>query len=422
GWWFWDPVENASFMPWLVGTGLIHSLAVTEKRSAFKRWTVLLAISAFSLSLLGTFLVRSGVLTSVHAFATDPERGVFILAFLGIVIGGSLLLYAWRAPSVLSGGNFDLVSRETFLLANNVLLTIVAVTVLLGTLYPLLLDALGMGKISVGHPYFNSVFIPLMIPVVFLMGVGPLVRWKQQKIGELVRQLWLWLIAAAVIGVIFALPQVTDSSPWIGLAVGLAAWVVFSTLASLRNLFRNRSGMAALKSQGRSYYGMLLAHLGIAISAIGITVVSQNGIERDVSLAPEQTETLSGYEFTFKGVQQVPGPNYVANRGHVTVHKDGKLVADLHTEKRTYRVQQNPMTEAAIDPGFLRDIYVSLGEPLGGGSWSLRLYYKPFVRWIWLGTIFMALGGILAISDRRYRVPARSRVGAMAGLAAEGKV
>ncbi len=408
GWWFWDPVENASFMPWLVGTALIHSLAVAEKRGAFKRWTVLLAILAFSLSLLGTFLVRSGVLTSVHAFATDPSRGVFILAFLCVAIGGSLLLYAWRAPTVSSGGNFDLLSRETFLLGNNIILSVVALTILMGTLYPLILDALGLGKISVGFPYFNSVFIPLMIPLVILMGLGPLARWKRNEPWELLQRVRLAFLASVACGLLFALPVLGAGSVAVGLAVALALWIVFTTLENLRGLSKHRKGIwSGLSSQSRSYYGMIVAHLGVAIFIVGITLVTVYGVEKDMRLDPHQAVELAGYTFIFNGVQAHQGPNFQANRGHIRVLKEGEEVADLYPEKRVYRVQRNAMTEAAIDPGFTRDIYVSLGEPLGDGTWSVRLYYKPFVRWIWLGALLMAMGGLLAVSDRRYRLAVR---------------
>ncbi|MGI9301977.1 MAG: heme lyase CcmF/NrfE family subunit [Gammaproteobacteria bacterium] len=410
GWWFWDPVENASFIPWLVGTALVHSLAVSEKRGAFKRWTVLLAIAAFSLSLLGTFLVRSGVLTSVHAFATDPARGVFILGFLAVVIGGSLLLYAVRAPSISSGGQFGLFSRETLLLGNNVILVVVAGTVLLGTLYPLFIDALGMGKISVGFPYFNSVFIPLMTPLAILMGIGPLVGWKQGNAAELFRILRWAAIASLVVAGLFALPLFGPGSLLVGLGSGVAFWITAATFAQLYKRVSARASIwEGLRAQSRSYYGMIVAHLGIAVTTVGITFVSNYGIETDLRMAPGENTTLAGYTFEFDGVAKQQGANYVADRGSIMVSTKGKEVAHLWPEKRTYRVQTMAMTEAAIDVGFTRDLYVSLGEPLGDGAWSVRIYYKPFVRWIWLGAILMALGGLLAVVDRRYRVrtPAR---------------
>ncbi len=413
GWWFWDPVENASFMPWLIGTALIHSLAVAEKRGAFKSWTVLLALGAFSMSLLGTFLVRSGVLTSVHAFATDPSRGVFILTFLGIVIGGSLLLYAWRAPTVTGGGRFDLISRETFLLGNNLVLVIVTAFILLGTLFPLIYDALGLGKISVGFPWFNRMFIMFMPFLLILMGIGPLTKWKRHDPRELIRDLRIALFISIALGVVFALPIYTNSSLWVGIGVGLAAWLVTSHVVSLRDRLKHKKSFVTiwedLSNQGRSYYGMILGHLGLAVTTIGITFVSIYGIEKDVRMSVGQSIEVAGYRFLFDGVTETPGPNYRATRGQLRVYRDNVEVTVLQPEKRTYLVQTKPMTEAAIDVGFTRDLYASLGEPLGGGDWSLRVYYKPFVRWIWLGGVLMALGGLLAISDRRYRIALRSR-------------
>ena len=410
GWWFWDPVENASFMPWLVGTALMHSLAVTEKRGGFKNWTVLLAIFAFSLSLLGTFLVRSGVLTSVHAFATDPERGIFILGFLAVVIGSSLMLFAWRAPSVGQGGKFELVSRESFLLLNNVLLVVAAGTVLLGTIYPLVLDALGLGKLSVGPPYFESVFVPLMAPLVFLMGVGPMARWKKSELPDLVTRL-RWGFASAVV-IALLLPIVVGHwTPMISLGLLLAFWVMISGFLNLRERLRasNQEGgvLAKLGALPRSYWGMQLAHMGIGIFIIGVVGVGGYAEEKDVRMEVGDTTEVGGYVFRFDGVKQVPGPNYTAFRGQVYVTKNGSPVNVMHPEKRTYKVQGMPMTEAAIDTGLTRDLYVSLGEPVSNGAWSVRVYHKPFVDWIWGGCFIMALGGFLAISDRRYRVLAR---------------
>ena len=411
GWWFWDPVENASFMPWLVGTALIHSLAVTEKRGAFKSWTVLLAILAFALSLLGTFLVRSGVLTSVHAFATDPKRGVFILAFLAVVIGGSLALYALRAPRVGLGGAFDTVSRETMLLLNNVVLVVAAGAVLLGTLYPLALDALGLGKISVGPPYFETVFVPLMAPALFLMGVGPVARWKSAALPELaVRLKWA---AGVSIAVALVLPAVLGQWSW-GVAFGLllAAWIVATSAVSLAHRVRASAGRtlaAKLASSSRSYYGMLIAHLGIAVFVIGVTLVRGYGSEKDLRMEPGDTTELGGYTFRFGGVREVQGPNYVAARGTLEVTRNGARVTTLFPEKRVYLVQQNPMTEAAIDSGFARDLYVAMGEAVSATAWVVRVQHKPFVGWIWGGCLVMALGGALAMSDRRYRVAARER-------------
>ncbi|MCK4865327.1 MAG: heme lyase CcmF/NrfE family subunit [Gammaproteobacteria bacterium] len=405
GWWFWDPVENASFLPWLVGTALMHSLAVTEKRGTFKAWTVLLAIFAFSLSLLGTFLVRSGVLTSVHAFATDPGRGVFILIFLVVVIGGSLALYAWRAPSIRSTATFEFFSRETALLLNNVILVVVAASILLGTLYPLLLDALGVGKISVGPPYFESVFVPLTIPLAILLGFGSLMRWKQDKPARLIKELGLLFAISIIIG--SSLPLLFSRYEF-GAAIGLmlAIWITLSTLKGLRLRLANKGlSLASLKSVPRSFYGMSIAHIGVAVFIVGITLTSIYSEEKDVRMEPGEEFVLNGYSFKFKGASSVPGPNYIAQKGHLTVSKDGQLVATMYPEKRVYRVQRNPMTEAAIDAGITRDLFIALGEPRGAdGAWSLRLYVKPFIRWIWLGTIIMALGGLLAATDRRYRI------------------
>ncbi|MFT3665363.1 heme lyase CcmF/NrfE family subunit [Piscinibacter sp.] len=419
GWWFWDPVENASFMPWLVGTALIHSLAVTEKRGSFKSWTVLLAILAFSLSLMGTFLVRSGVLSSVHAFATDPTRGLFILAFLVVVIGASLALYAWRAPSVGLGARFALLSRETMLLLNNVLLVAATGAVLLGTLYPLLLDALGLGKISVGPPYFDTVFVPLMAPLVFLMGVGPLARWKQAELPDLWTRLrWALLVSvAAAIVVEWAGGEIGLLST---LGLALAFWIVASTLTDLAERVRGGSLVARLRLIPRAMAGMMVAHLGIAAFIIGVTMVRGHEVERDVKMAPGESTTVNGYTFTFRGVSEVQGPNYVAGRGSIEVSRDGRVLREMNPEKRVYRVQQNPMTEAAIDTGFTRDLYVSLGEPVEGasGAWIVRVYVKPFVDWIWGGCLLMALGGALAASDRRYRAKVRSEQPVAAALGA----
>ena len=409
GWWFWDPVENASFMPWLVGTALIHSLAVTEKRGAFKSWTVLLAISAFSLSLLGTFLVRSGVLTSVHSFATDPKRGVFILSFLVVVIGSSLLLFAWRAPKIGLGGKFDLISREAFLLSNNVLLVVAAASVFLGTLYPLFVDALGFGKISVGPPYFNAVFVPIMVPLVVMMGLGPIARWKQSSVPDL----WVrirWALASSMI-IALLLPLVLGKwTPMIALGLLLALWLITTISADLYKRISGREGGAlkAFKSQSLSYYGMQLAHLGVATFIIGVTMVKGYETERDVRMDIGDTVEAGSYQFRFDGVRKIDGPNYRAFQGRVTVTQNDKLVSELYPEKRTYNASGMPMTEAAIDTGFLRDLYVSLGEPIpdSNSAWAVRVYHKPFIDWIWVGCLIMAFGGVLAISDRRYRIHA----------------
>ena len=412
GWWFWDPVENASFMPWLVGTALIHSLAVTEKRGGFKSWTVLLAIAAFSLSLLGTFLVRSGVLTSVHAFATDPKRGIFVLGFLFLVIGGSLVLYAWRAKQVGLGSKFEVISRESFLLSNNVLLTVAAGSVLLGTIYPLIVDALGMGKLSVGPPYFNMVFVPLMAPAMFLMGIGPIAKWKKASLPELAIRLRWAFVVSAISAV--ALPFVFGQwKPLVSLGLLLAVWILATILVNLWERTKVSSGQLTaiqkLRTQTRSYYGMQLAHLGVAVFIVGITLVTGYQTEQDVKMAVGDTVHAGGYEFKFNGVTQITGPNYIAGRAEMIVSKNGVETLRLYPEKRNYSASGNVMTETAIDTGFLRDLYVSLGEPVGSGSWSVRVYYKPFVDWIWGGALLMACGGGLALSDRRYAVAARKQ-------------
>nr|MBL8410366.1 heme lyase CcmF/NrfE family subunit [Dechloromonas sp.] len=415
GWWFWDPVENASFMPWLVGTALIHSLAVTEKRGSFKNWTVLLAISAFSLSLLGTFLVRSGVLTSVHAFATDPTRGIFILIFLVAVIGSSLALFAWRAPKVGLGGRFGLVSRESMLLTNNVLLVVACATVLLGTLYPLLIDALGVGKISVGPPYFNAVFVPVMTPILFLMAAGPFARWKEASIPEILRTL-RWAFAAAVV-VAIAVPLLYGHwSALTALGILLAAWITLSGIVNfIERVQSTRAGqsfVAAALKQPRSFVGMHLAHIGVAVFVVGVTMVMSFEQEKDIKMGPGDVVTVAGYSFTFNGVKAVEGPNYAAAQGDFDLAVDGKLLRKMTPEKRNYHSSAMPMTEAAIDAGLWRDVYVSLGEPIDRdkpeGEWAVRVYYKPFVDWIWGGCVLMALGGLLALLDRRYRIKVRS--------------
>ncbi|MFY8082904.1 MAG: heme lyase CcmF/NrfE family subunit [Rubrivivax sp.] len=410
GWWFWDPVENASFMPWLVGTALIHSLAVTEKRGSFKSWTVLLAIMAFSLSLLGTFLVRSGVLSSVHAFATDPTRGLFILAFLVVVVGVSLGLYAWRAPSVGLGARFSLLSRETLLLGNNVLLLVACAAVLLGTLYPLILDALGKGKISVGPPYFDAVFAPLMAPVVFLMGVGPMARWKQAELPDLaVRLRWAAVVTVLATGLSAWIAERISFMSVLGMLLGW--WIVASVLTDLwERVSPKGQGMGLMLRRTsqltRATMGMMVAHLGVAVFIFGVTIVKTHEVERDVKMKPGDYTTIGSYRFTLREFRDIEGPNYQAVRGLVDVtdmSRGDRLVARMEPEKRVYRVQTMPMTEAAIRTGLLRDLYVSLGEPVEGGAWIVRLYVKPFVDWIWGGCVLMALGGLLAATDRRYR-------------------
>jgi len=424
GWWFWDPVENASFMPWLVGTALIHSLAVTEKRGAFRSWTVLLAILAFSLSLVGTFLVRSGVLTSVHAFATDPARGIFILAFLAVVIGGSLVLYAARAGAVGAGGGFAAVSRESMLLGNNILLVIAMASVLLGTLYPLVIDALGLGKISVGPPYFDAVFYPLMAPLVFLMGVGPVAAWRQARVPDLWTRLqWaLYVALASAVVVPFAMGQ---WKPLVALGVTLAAWIAATTATALLQRLRaapQRTLADKLRANPAAWYGMLLAHLGVAVFIAGVTLVKGYDIERDIRLDVGQSVEVAGDTYTFRGVTPRPGPNYDATVATIDVSRDGKTLATLHPQKRAYRASGQVMTEADIETRIRGDRYVSLGEPVSGdgasGAWGVRIYVKPFVDWIWGGCLLMALGGFVAVSDRRYRIAVRQRItAAVAALA-----
>ena len=413
GWGFWDPVENASFMPWLVGTALMHSLAVTEKRGGFKIWTVLLAILAFSLSLLGTFLVRSGVLTSVHAFATDPARGVFILAFLVVVVGGSLALFAWRAPRVGVGGQFALVSREASLLANNVLLVVAAGSVLLGTLYPLFVDALNLGKISVGPPYFEAVFVPLMAPALFLMGVGPLARWKQAGLPDLATRL-KWAAVVSVVAAVVAPFAMGRWSPMVFLGLLMAVWIaatcVVNVLETVGPLARvHGTGWArALRAQPRGYWGMLLAHFGVGVFIVGVTMVKAYETELDVRMRPGEVVEVGGYGFRLEGLQRRDGPNYESTVGLVTVLRDGREVVRLRPEKRFYPVQQMPMTEADMDSGFTRDLYVSLGERVDDDAWIVRIYHKPFIDWIWGGCFIMAAGGLLALTDRRYRLARRA--------------
>jgi cytochrome c-type biogenesis protein CcmF len=413
GWWFWDPVENASFMPWLVGTALVHSLAVTEKRGGFKIWTVLLAILAFSLSLLGTFLVRSGVITSVHAFATDPARGIFILGFLAAVIGSSLMLFAWRAPKVGLGGQFGLISREAALLTNNVLLLVAAAAVMLGTLYPLFLDALGLGKISVGPPYFEAVFLPLTAPAMFLMGVGPLARWKQAELPDLAGRL-KWAAGVAAVSALLLPLTMGKWTPLIALGLLLAVWIV---AAGFVNLHERLSQLKAtggslgqrLRSLPRGYWGMSVAHWGVAIFVVGVTMVRGYEKERDVRMTVGDTVDVGGYVFKLEGLERIQGPNYESTRGSVRVTRNDREVAVLYPEKRFYPVQQMPMTEAAIDTGLTRDLYVSLGEPVGPDAWVVRVYQKPFVDWIWGGGFLMALGGVIAVTDRRYRLAGREQ-------------
>jgi cytochrome c-type biogenesis protein CcmF len=423
GWWFWDPVENASFMPWLVGTALIHSLAVTEKRGVYKSWTLLLAIFAFSLSLLGTFLVRSGVLTSVHAFATDPTRGLFILVFLLVVVGGSLTLYALRAPSVISTAKFSFLSREVFLLINNIVFLVATLMVLFGTLFPLLMDALSLGKYSVGPPYFNSLFVPLMSVLAMFMGIGPWLNWKKTNSNKIIHSLIAPLIACVVFGLLAPLSIAGDYS--IGAAMGLviAFWIMSALIVDLKNKTKHASSIfAGAKRLTRSYWAMQFAHLGFAITIIGVSLTSTYSSERDVRMAVGESFSQGGYEFTFLGSKVVQGPNYIADRGEVIVSRSGEELLRLRPEKRRYTAGDQVMTEAAIDPSITRDIYVAMGDALNDGAWSVRVHIKPFVRWIWFGAIFMCIGAILSITDKRYKRKLVVKAPASAALATEASV
>lgn len=404
GWWFWDPVENASFMPWLVGTALVHSLIVTEKRGAFRNWTVLLSIFAFSLSLLGTFIVRSGVLTSVHSFAADPNRGMFILLLLALSIGGSLTLFAFRASQMSSAARFELKSKETMLLVCNVLLTVAAGTVLLGTLYPLLIDALGMGKISVGPPYFNAVFVPIVLVLFGFMGIGPIIRWKKSKAGEIKRQLLLPALISIVVG--SSIPFLIDGkfNPWVMCGMIAAIWISLATFRAAYNIVKVNDGGISLARMGRSQLGMVVAHLGIAVTVVGATIVSNYSIEKSVRMGPGVSQELAGYTFKFVEVKNVTGPNYVAQQGQIEIYDGEQLISLLKPDRRQYTVRTMDMTEAGIDWGLFRDLYVTMGDPISDTEFAVRLNYKPFVRWLWFGSIFMMIGGILAASDKRYRV------------------
>ena len=401
GWWFWDPVENASFIPWLVATALLHSLAVSEQRSAFKSWTVLLAIFGFSASLLGAFLVRSGVLVSVHAFATDPQRGVFILTFLALVVGGALTLYAARAGRIRDGGAFEYLSRETLLLVNNVVLVVVAGAVTLGTLYPLAYQALGWGTLSIGPPWFNLMFVPFMLALAVLAGFGPHTRWRRDRVGQLARRLRPAALAMLLLGILVLL-LLSVRTLGLGLALLVAVWVAASTVQNLWQRLRSGAG-PRLRALPRGFVGMTLAHLGVAAFTLGVALTSSISTERDVRLSPGEAIELAGYRFELIGVDSVPGPNYEARRASVAVSRNGSAVALLEPEKRFYRSQGQAMTEAAVDVGLTRDLYVALGEPLDGEAWALRIHHKPFIRWIWGGATLMVLGGLVAVSDRRYR-------------------
>ncbi|MBV1959865.1 MAG: heme lyase CcmF/NrfE family subunit [Pseudomonadales bacterium] len=416
GWWFWDPVENASFMPWLVGTALLHSLAVTEKRGAFKSWTVLLAISAFSLSLLGTFLVRSGVLTSVHAFAVDPERGLYILLFLAVVIGSSLTIYAVRAPTVKSHAVFELFSRETVLLFNNIILLVATMTVLLGTFYPLIYEATSGGKISVGPPYFNLIFAPLILLILPVMAIVPQIFWKRSPTKDLVKKNIIPLVCAIAIG--FTVWYSGDREVGgefdlrIVLAILFAVWLLVSLARDLSSKIGLFSEPGAILTKVRlltpGYYGMVLAHGGIAVCVVGVAMVSTYSVDKDLRMGPGDQVQMGGYQFEFTGLTSTKGPNYTALTAVILVTDENGEQWTMKPEKRQYPVRQSQMTEAAIDPGLFRDLYMALGEPLTNGAWSVRIQVKPFVRWLWLGGLLMALGGFISTLDRRYRMKERT--------------
>ncbi|MDO3385581.1 heme lyase CcmF/NrfE family subunit [Gilvimarinus sp. SDUM040013] len=415
GWWFWDPVENAAFMPWLVGTALIHSLAVTEKRGFFKSWTILLAIFAFSLSLLGTFLVRSGVLNSIHAFANDPERGLFVLGFLGVVVGGSLLLFALRAPVVKSRPGFSLFSREALLLANNVLLVISMVTVLFGTLFPLIADALKLGKYSVGAPYFNLTFTPFITLVCLLMGVAPFSRWKRSSGSAIRAALKVPLVAAALMAII--VPPILGGYTAIAVAAAfIGSWVFVTTWTDLFVKSNHRLGLRKGLSQlSLSYWGMVFAHTGIAFAVLGVGFTTQYSDEQKVRMSVGEPVQVAGREFTLESLTKVQGPNYVADEALVVMRKDGKLIREFKPQKRRYLASGQIMTEVAISPGFWRDIYIAVGESenISPNTRPMRIHYNAFVRWIWLGALLMALGGLLAVVDKRYRKRVPQNVGAV---------
>ena len=407
GWWFWDPVENASFMPWLAGTALVHSLAVTEKRGVFKSWTVLLAIFTFSLSLLGTFLVRSGVLTSVHAFAADPTRGIYILALLIVLIGGSLLLYGFRAGQVRGSATFGMTGREAWLLLNNILLTVLTLTVLLGTLYPLIFEVLGLGRISVGAPYFNTVFSPIALLLIVFMAVGPLSKWHKTKASVLLKACLVAALLSIVLAGAVSYVNSLGSLAWLTLSV--AFWAVLLTFKDwFDKVSAGTKGIIPRARQlPRNYYGMMLAHLGMVVTLIGILLVSTSSYESTLKLSPGESVSFAGYEFHFDGISHVEGPNYIADSGEISVSKQGRFVTLLTPEKRFYSTSRQVMTEAGLDAGFTRDLYVSLGEKLEGDAWSVRIYVKAFVRWIWLGGLMMMCGGLLSALDKRYSTKVR---------------
>ncbi|MBT4838497.1 MAG: heme lyase CcmF/NrfE family subunit [Methylococcales bacterium] len=411
GWWFWDPVENASFMPWLTGTALVHSLAVTEKRGVFKSWTLLLAILTFSLCLLGTFLVRSGVLTSVHAFASDPTRGVFILGFLALVVGSSLLLFAVKAHRMVTTGNFQLVSRESFLLLNNILLAVATVVVLLGTLFPLIADVLQLGKISVGAPYFNMLFVPLFIILLIFLAPSPVVRWKKFEINQIIRSSIPVFVASFVVAAVINWIFSNEMSLSIVMVSTLVFWVVLNLFKDILVKVKFKLSLNSLLKLSSSYRGMVLAHIGVAMTVFGIAYTSTYSIERDVKMNPGESLTVAQYQFEFARTEPLKGVNYRGTQGVFNVTKNNQLVTTLRPEKRIYNVRNQPMTEAAIDAALSRDLYVALGEPLKNGAWAVRVYVKPFIRFIWLGGVFMALGGFMVMMDRRYRLLKKQHAG-----------
>ncbi|WP_114418727.1 heme lyase CcmF/NrfE family subunit [Marinospirillum perlucidum] len=414
GWWFWDPVENASLLPWLLGTALMHSLAVTEKRGLFKSWTLLLAIATFSTSLLGFFLVRSGVLNSVHAFANDPDRGLFLLLLLGLTIGLSLLIYALRVPNLKAKAAYSLLSRDVFLLANNVLLVVATLTVLLGTIYPLLMDALNQGKISVGPPYFNALFVPQMLLLGIFMGLGPLSDWKSMQWSKLKRKIWLAGLLSLLLG--FAiLPWIYDGSWSLAVALGLTLFLWIAT-TSIRDIWEASRGKKGWKGISRSRWGMMGGHLGAALIVLGVTMVSNYGEERDVRMAVGEPVSVKGYEFTLVSLGQRQGPNFTADTAVVEMRSDeGKLLKTFTPEKRLYQVRGMPMTQVSIDWGPLRDVYVAMGESLDDQAYAMRIHYKPFVRWIWWGGFIAAFSALLAVTDRRYRIRVPETAPAEAG-------
>ncbi|MGQ0429467.1 MAG: heme lyase CcmF/NrfE family subunit [Gammaproteobacteria bacterium] len=414
GWWFWDPVENASFMPWLAGTALIHSLAVTEKRGLFKSWTLLLAVTAFSLSLLGTFLVRSGVLISVHAFATDPARGVFILVFLAVVVLGALLLYAWRAPRLKSAAGFEISSRESFLLFNNAFLVAALGLILLGTLYPLFMDALELGKISVGPPYFELVFLVPMLPLLALLGVGMHAAWKRGLLQGKRRRLVGVAVAALAVAIVAGAAVYGAIRPLTTIGFALALWVMGAALLELVQRLRGRQPLPG------AVLGMVIAHFGLGLATLGVTGVQSFKIEKDVALGIGDGATIAGYDFRLAAMRDVRGPNFIGVEADVLVSNDGRPVTTLHPQKRLYHSGGNPMTEAGIEVGAARDLFAALGEDLGQGRWSLRIQYKPLIRYIWLGALLIALGGGIAALDRRYRRSAEARESAAFAADAPG--